>query len=190
MKVQWRSMIVFITVVFILVFICGAVKAETIIGDVDARINDGKVEYEGASFRPKRRITTVLFMGIDQMHDETQTVTKRNGGQADFILLGVIDDNAKTVNLIQINRDTLAEVQVLSPFGQETGTWKTQLCHAHSFGDGKQQSCELTVSAVQHLMLGITIDHYIAMNLSGISVLNDALGGVTVTLKDDFSTYA
>lgn len=185
-----RQVIFLFVAILLVAFLAHSVAAEeTIVGDVEDRINAGKVEYEGKEYRPKRRITSVLFMGIDQKKDETETVNYRNGGQADFIVLCVIDDNAKTVDLLHINRDTVTEVQVLSPFGQEMGMWKTQLCRAHSFGDGKEQSCELMVSAVQWLLMGITIDYYISMSWDGISVLNDVLGGVTVTLKDDFSIY-
>ncbi len=37
------------------------------------------------------------------------------------------------------------------------------------------------------MLFGIPIDYYVAMNLDGISVLNDILGGITVTLEDDFT---
>ena len=36
-------------------------------------------------------------------------------------------------------------------------------------------------------MHGIDIDFYISLEMDGISTLNDALGGVTVTLEDDFT---
>jgi anionic cell wall polymer biosynthesis LytR-Cps2A-Psr (LCP) family protein len=34
---------------------------------------------------------------------------------------------------------------------------------------------------------GMTIDYYVAMNMDAIPILNDAVGGVTVNVKDDFS---
>jgi anionic cell wall polymer biosynthesis LytR-Cps2A-Psr (LCP) family protein len=40
---------------------------------------------------------------------------------------------------------------------------------------------------VSNLLNGIPIKFYVAMNLDGISVLNDSVGGITVTLEDDFS---
>lgn len=36
--------------------------------------------------------------------------------------------------------------------------------------------------------MGESIDFYVAMNMDGISELNDLAGGVTVTLEDDFSS--
>ena len=56
------------------------------------------------------------------------------------------------------------------------------------FGDGGEESCRYTQTAVSQLFLGIDIDFYLSMNLDGISALNDALGGVTVTLEDDFTS--
>lgn len=44
-----------------------------------------------------------------------------------------------------------------------------------------------TEKAVSDLFAGIPIDYYVTMDLDGISTFNDALGGVTVTLEDDFS---
>jgi len=58
---------------------------------------------------------------------------------------------------------------------------------SHGFGDGKEQSCELTVEAVSNLLFNVPIKYYVAMNLDGISVMNDSLDGITVTLEDDFS---
>ena len=34
---------------------------------------------------------------------------------------------------------------------------------------------------------GMTIDYYVAMNMDAIPILNDAVGGVTVNVTDDFS---
>ena len=81
----------------------------------------------------------------------------------------------------------MAEIPILGALGNETGTRVTQICLSHGIGDGKEQSCLLTQKAVSWLMLGINIDFYISMEMDGISALNDALGGVTVTLTDDFS---
>ena len=43
------------------------------------------------------------------------------------------------------------------------------------------------MEAVQRLLYGIQVDGYYALNLDGIVPLNDLLGGVTVTLEDDFT---
>ena len=144
------------------------------------------IEVDGATYRRRRDITSVLLMGIDRDSDATVT-GYRNGGQADFLQLLVIDSTAKRVTRVPIDRDTMTPITVLGVLGNKSGVRTAQICLSHGFGDGKQQSCELTVDAVSNLLLGAPVDEYVAMNLDGISTLNDAVGGVTVTLTDDFS---
>ena len=99
----------------------------------------------------------------------------------------MIDPSEKTVSQIQIDRDTMTPITVLGVLGNRSGTRTLQICLSHGFGDGKEQSCGLTVEAVSNLLFNVPINHYVAMNLDGISELNDSLGGITVTLEDDFS---
>ena len=63
----------------------------------------------------------------------------------------------------------------------------TQICLSYAFGSDPELACQNTVKAVSDLLIGVPIDHYIALDMDGMSLLNDALGGVTVTLEEDFS---
>lgn len=144
------------------------------------------IEVDGVSYRRRRDATSILLMGIDRASDAVVT-GHRNGGQADFLQLLVIDSSGKRVTRVQIDRDTMTPITILGVLGNQSGVRTSQICLSHGFGDGKAQSCELTVDAVSNLLLGAPVDYYVAMNLDGIPALNDAVGGVTVTLEDDFS---
>lgn len=144
------------------------------------------IEVDGTPYRRRKNVTSILLMGIDRANDAAVT-GYRNGGQADFLQLLVIDSAEQKITRLQIDRDTMTPMTILGVLGNQSGVRTSQICLSHGFGDGKEQSCELTVSAVSNLLLGTSIDSYIAMNLDGISILNDAVGGVTVTLADDFS---
>lgn len=163
--------------------------AETVVGDVDARLNAGRIEVDGREYRPKKRLSAILLIGTDQETADEQIHDFRSGGQADFLVLMVADDNAETITPIQINRDAVTQIHTLNSFGQDAGLWTAQICLSHSFGDGREQSCEFTVDAVSRYLNDVPIEKYIAMSLDGITVFNDALGGVEVTLEDDFSAY-
>ena len=144
------------------------------------------IEVDGATYRPRKDETAVLLMGIDR-DSNAAPIGNRNGGQADFLQLVVIDDAEKKLTRIQIDRDTMTPITVLGVLGNKSGVRTAQICLSHGFGDGGAQSCLLTAEAVSNLLLSVPIDEYVAMNMDGISVLNDAMGGVTVTLEDDFS---
>ena len=145
------------------------------------------IELDGVTYRQRKDVTTILLMGIDTESENSAVQGYRNGGQADFLRLLVIDSTNKSITQIQIDRDTMTPITVLGVLGNKSGVRTAQICLSHGFGDGRNQSCELTVEAVSNLLFGIPIDFYVAMNLDGISTLNDMMGGVTVTLEDDFS---
>ena len=156
-------------------------------GDPTQRYAYGEtIEVDGVAYRRKANLTSIPLMGIDR-ESGTAAGNGRNGGQADFLRLVVIDSGAGTVSQIEIDRDTMTPITILGVLGNRSGVRTTQICLAHSFGDGGAQSCELTAEAVSNLLMGARIDHYVAMNLDGVSVLNDWAGGITVTLEDDFS---
>ena len=148
---------------------------------------DHLIEYQGHTYREKSNLTTILLMGIDT-EGSTNGSPYRSGGQADFLRLIIIDQEHRTVSQLQIDRDTMAPITILGVLGDVSGVRTAQLCLSYGYGDGKEKSCELTRDAVSDLLGGISIDYYISMNLDGISVLNDMLGGVAVTLEDDFSS--
>ena len=158
-------------------------------GNLDSRFTSTPVvSYNGNQYLPKKDLIAILLMGTDHYTDDVAAKDSfRNGGQADFLVLLVVDAQEKIITPIQIDRDTLAEVTTLGILGNETGTRLTQICLAHGFGDGGKQSCALQRDAVSRLFFGVDIPFYIAMRLDGISTLNNAVGGVKVTIQDDFS---
>lgn len=158
-------------------------------GDSNQRFAyDNLVEYEGKTYRQRKDLTTVLVMGIDTEIEDVKVDENGNGGQADFQRLIVIDNRDKKILQIQIDRDTMTEITVLGVLGNPSGTREAQICLAHSFGDGKEESCKLACDAVSNLLLGVPIDLYCAVNLDGIGEINDFVGGITVTLEDDFTS--
>ncbi len=159
-------------------------------GNYEQRYEDEQITLNGEKYRRRQGITTILLMGIDKEETDGPVpayLKYMNGGQADFLRLLVIDSNEKTITQVEIDRDTMTPITVLGMLGSKVGVRTSQICLSHGFGDGKEQSCEFTVDAVSNLLGSIYIKYYVAMDLDGISDLNDALGGITVTLEDDFS---
>ena len=162
---------------------------EPVRGDLSGRFKELRtVVYNDQEYQYRSGLTTVLLIGIDRATEASHPTSRyRNGGQSDFILLLVIDHQKKITTPIQIDRDSMAEITILSVLGNPAGTRNLQICLSHSFGDGYEQSCLFTADAVSKHLYGVEIDFFVSMNMAGISVLNEALGGVTVTLEDDFT---
>lgn len=157
-------------------------------GDHEQRYEyDPTVEVDGALYRRRRNLTSILLLGVDKTSGETARSDYRSGGQADFLRLLVIDPAQKRVYQLQIDRDTMTPIAILGVLGNRSGTRTAQISLSHGFGDGGAQSCALTREAVENLLGGVTVDFYMALDMDGIAALNDLAGGVTVTLEEDFS---
>ena len=147
-----------------------------------------RVEFDGATYVEKTGLTTILMMGVDNASG-SQRYGARQGGQADFLLLLVIDHKGNTIHQLQIDRDTMAEVQVLGVLGNPVGTKSMQICLSHGFGVSDKDNCGYTLQAMENLLEGVEINLYLSFNMESIGIVNDALGGVTVTFDEDFTMY-
>nr|AHF24703.1 transcriptional regulator [uncultured bacterium Contig783] len=146
------------------------------------------VFYNGQAYRAKDDLETVLFLGIDTF-GESETVSNQNnnGLQADTIMLFVIDNDEQEYSILQLDRGTMTRITVLGSLGDFVRYDTAQLCFAHTYGDGLLQSCRLTADAVQYLLLDTRIDHYLSLSMDSIAILNDQVGGVTVTIPEDMT---
>ncbi len=145
------------------------------------------VTVDGVEYFPRQDITVLMLLGIDQFGPVQASESYKNPGAADVVVLLILNDQDQTVSVLCLNRDTMLEMPVLGVGGKQAGTAVAQLALSHSYGNGLQESCENTRKAVSDFLNGITIDHYVSMNMDAISIANDAVGGVVVNVEDDFS---
>ena len=156
--------------------------------DQDAQIPVSKtITRNGVDYFPRQDITTVLVMGIDRYGPVEDSGSYLNRGAADMDALLIFDEPNRICNVLHLNRDTMLEMPVLGPGGKKAGTYFGQLALSHTYGSGLADSCENTRQTISDFLYGIRIDYYVAMNMDAIAILNDAVGGVTVDVTEDFS---
>lgn len=147
---------------------------------------DGKtVIYKGDKYRYKDDNINILCMGVDKSISETDSQSVGTNGQADVLILMNLDTASGTLTMINIPRDTLVDVSKYNVNGEYTGVEKMQICLAYAYGDGKETSCANVTEAVGRLMYGMPVHNYASIDYKAIALLNDAVGGVTVTALED-----
>ncbi len=160
---------------------------ETTESGVQEKWQEGIVSYNGKQYRFNRNIHTYLLMGIDKEGPVEKAEDGLDGGQSDAMFLIVTNSEDETISIISINRNTMTDVDLYTTTGKKMGTEKRQICLQHGFGDGMQLSCSRTVDTVSHLFYELPIDGYVSINLDAIPIMNDAIGGTTVTVLHDLS---
>lgn len=143
--------------------------------------------YDGRQYVYNDKLRTLLILGIDDPELVEETEHLYNTSQSDFLLLAIFDPDSESCTLLQLDRNTMCDVPNLDSFGQFMNYRFEQLALAHTYGNGLEPSCENTVHAVSRLLYGVSIDNYFSLTMDAIPVLNELVGGVTVTVEDDFS---
>ncbi len=153
----------------------------------DVNWKKGWVRYEGDIYQYNEDILTFLVMGIDKPGKVKVVESGVNGGQADLIILAVFNPHTKSTSLITINRNTMTEIDVYDEKGEYLGSGQGQICLQHGYGDGAELSCERMKKAVSNLFYNLPIHGYLAINMGAMKAINSAVGGVTLTLEEDFN---
>lgn len=150
-------------------------------------MEDENLVYNGEEYVLRENIETFLVIGLDKNAGTSVSDSYNNDQQADFLMLFVFDNEAKTTSVIHINRDTMTNVNVLGVAGNRIDVARKQIALAHTYGNGRDVSCRNTADAVSELLMGVKVDHYISLAMDSVAVINDLVGGVEVTVLDDFT---
>lgn len=144
------------------------------------------ITYKNETYVKKGNLETYLIAGIDAP-GKVEKVTEYDGtGQCDVLAVIVRDRSTDQCKLLSIDRNTITAVKSLDNDGTYLDTTDIQISLAHAMGFDQQVRAENTVDAVSHLLGDQTIDGYAMVNMGAIQVVNDMVGGVTVTIEDDF----
>lgn len=144
-----------------------------------------RVEYKGPVYKYNDHLSNFLFLGIDTRDPVSSYSTQFDAGQADSVFLVSMDRVTEQLKALVIPRDTITEIEVFNPSGKSLGHTKDHINIQYAFGDGKENSCQLMKTAVSRLLGGIPIEKYCAVNMDGIPLLADAVGGIPVTVPDN-----
>ena len=183
----WAAALVVLLIMFGL---GGEEEPEPVFGSLEGRFESAiTMEHQGKTLHYRENeITNYLIIGVDK-ENVTQVTGHQNGGQADFLVVLSIDRIRRTVTPVMLDRDAMVEMQTYGVFGHPSGTRVMQLCLAQAYSGVNIPGSVNTVETVEKLLQGIIIHHYVVMDMQAIPLVNDAIGGVEVTLKDDFTSF-
>ncbi|WP_172135221.1 LCP family protein [Adlercreutzia sp. ZJ473] len=139
--------------------------------------DEGKtIERNGHTYKLNENMVSICVIG----YDRRQSDQTGHAGQADVIMVLALDTATGKTTAIGVPRDSMVEVgeYVGEAFlGMDT----MQVCLAYSYGNNDVTSCEYTTAIVQRVLYNMPISYYYALDMSGVSVMADAIGGVALT---------
>jgi LCP family protein required for cell wall assembly len=149
------------------------------------KMQDNWITHKGKIYEYNDEILTFYVMGIDKKSvDDDSAITM---GQSDANFLITLNPKTKEMNVIAINRDTMIDLVVYDYGGSYVETRRGQLALQHAYGRNDVESAEHQMNAISQLFYGIPINGYVSLKLESIPVINDSVGGVTVTCNEDLT---
>ena len=149
------------------------------------------IDYHGTTYQYRKDIVNILCIGVDK--EEAMWERDDDGGsvgQADAVFLVSLDFEHSNIRILAIPRDTMVSIVACDENGNEMGAFTGQLALQYAYADGQEKSCSLVIGQVADILKNeVPINGYVAMNLSCIGTVNDAVGGVTVEMDDDYTLY-
>ena len=149
---------------------------------------DTYIYYEGKKYKPDPNKKAVLFMGVDKTAETELNSEAGNAGQTDSLNLLMLDTETKEAQILQISRDTMVDIDVYGSANEKIMTAQGQIALQYAYGDGKKRSCRLTTGKVSELLYGMKIQSYVSLTLDGITAAADAIGGVKLTVPEDYTS--
>ncbi len=132
---------------------------------IDRELSDKREEKIDVS---KLEPFSVLVLGVDEREGDK--------GRSDTMIVLAVNPKLKTTKMVSIPRDTYTEI-----VGHGT---EDKLNHAYAFG-----GIEMSMNSVENL-LDMPIDYVAEVNMEGFIGVVEAVGGVTVNNKLEFTQDA
>ena len=145
------------------------------------------IYYDGEAYVYDNNKKNILFLGIDKDEEITLNDEIGKSGQADTIMLLSIDRKTNTTNILQISRNAMTDIDLFDKNGNYYTSIKAQLATQYAYGNGADTSCWATKRTVSELLNNLPIAGYFALDISGVSIINDMIGGVTITIPEDYT---
>ncbi len=145
------------------------------------------IVVDGREYRLNTNIQTVLFMGIDKNAKSDMGDRAGENGQSDSLNLLIVDRETKKAQILQISRDSMVDIDIYSASGEKMISEPGQIALQYAYGDGEEESCRLTAGKVSELLYGVNVDSYLSLTMEGMVKAADAIGGVTMTVPEDYT---
>lgn len=146
------------------------------------------VTYHGQTYVYNSDLTNVLFLGVDKEAGSVVGETVGRNGQADCILLLIMNRVTRETKLLQISRDSMTDIDIYGITGSYLTTERHQLALQYAFGESDARSCWLMKQAVSKLLYSVPIRSTMALSVDGIGKITEAMGGVTLTVPEDYTS--
>lgn len=157
---------------------------------IDNGFDEDTIEWNGVTYTRKEKLKNILLLGIDKSAEEIELtdLNREPGGRADAISLLIMDPDTRTVQVLEISRDTMTNIDIYGVDDIYLYSTPQQLALQYTVANSMRRGNWLMHNKVSDLLYGVPLYGTVALTMDGISKIVDTIGGVTVTLQEDYTS--
>lgn len=147
------------------------------------------VDDESNTHVQTKGIVNLLLLGIDSNEERVQ---QHKGYRSDVMIVCALDFDKKEMSMLSIPRDTRTEMNKLDyETGEVTERTTNKINAAYAFGGGPNYfGAENAMDCIEDFIscdgrYDVPINYYVSIDMDGLPLLADAVGGVDVVLDRD-----
>ncbi len=165
----------------------GADSSEVMQDDVG--FDENTIEWNGVTYTQNKELKNILLLGIDKNEQEIEStdLEKEPGGRADAIAVLVMNPQNKTVQVLEISRDTMTDIDIYGVDDVYLYSTPQQIALQYSVANSMRRGNWLMNNKVSELLYGVPMHGTVALTMDGISKIVDTAGGITLKLQEDYT---
>ena len=141
--------------------------------------------YHDKKYHYNTDLVNILCEGVDRDTSLISDNAVGKAGQADVLFLVSLNTKTDEWKLYSVPRESMTVVRTLDEKGELADVQTMQITLQYAVGRNGAESSELVGEAVSEIMCSIPIQRYAAINFNAFPEINDAVGGVTVTVEEE-----
>ena len=151
-----------------------------------AGASDGVISYDGKTYHYNDNLINVLVFGVATEENEDSSERLAATG----IFLWSYDTEKKSTNLITMPGHLLTECPVFDDNNEFVYMNEQQLGASYASGGTTElRRYQNVTNSVSNLFYGLPVNAYLVVDMSKISEMNDAIGGVSLRVLEDLTVY-
>lgn len=191
------AVIAFLLIIGVVAFYISMINGSNSMSDSKEMLVQGKnlygddiessIQYNGKKYIYKKGLVNICVLGVDKEIPMSMEVKPGDLGQTDALYLVSLDTVNNKMTIIGIPRDTMIPIEIYNSENNYYNMETMQITLQYAYGNTSEKGVELTSKAVSALLYDLPIQRALVVNMKTIALVNDAVGGVPVTIEKDFT---
>lgn len=144
------------------------------------KTNEAELEVNPWALRAGERLN-IAFLGFDRTGEAKK---EQDIFRPDTIVIASFDLHSEEVTLLSIPRDSCVKIYNSDLYDKINHAYMYGYFQATGEQDSHQNGLQTTLKTIEHFLGGVTLHHYVSVDIDGAALIIDNIGGLHYDVED------